>query len=182
MTLGELTQFFYEHGPIWVREQAARLMTFGTPLVEPLQVHFRLFFGTDAARVRLTIGEITNPPFYPELLQRGVDPRDLLQFVANDAVTFESGVLFDREASLTHETLFHELVHVIQYRLLGVDEFLRQYVNGWMAGRDRFLADPQRRYERVPLEQMAFALQAEYAQDHTIVFSVEDAVRDRLRL
>jgi len=180
MTLEELTRFLYEHGPTWVKEQAASVMASGSALTEPLQAHLRLFFGTDAARTRLTTAEITNPPFYAELLQRGADPRDLLQFVANDAVTFESGILLDRGASLTHEILFHELVHVVQYRLLGVDEFVRRYVDGWMAGRDRFLDDPQRRYEYVPLERMAFSLQAVYARDHTVVFSVEGAVRDRL--
>jgi len=31
--------------------------------------------------------------------------------------------------------LFDELVHVVQYRLLGVDRFAQRYVDGWLAGR-----------------------------------------------
>ena len=39
-------------------------------------------------------------------------------------------------------TLFHELVHVVQYRKLGLSDFAARYVTGFVRGS----------YERIPLE------------------------------
>ena len=49
---------------------------------------------------------------------------------------------------------FHELVHVVQWDRLGVDNFLLAYAVGLM----------QHGYEQSPLEQMAFELQARFNQ------------------
>jgi hypothetical protein len=73
----------------------------------------------------------------------------------------------DDEGSL----LFHELVHVVQFRLLGTLGFVHAYLRGWHeAGRS---------YLDNPLEAMAFELQDRFdAGEHP---RVHDAVRDRLR-
>jgi hypothetical protein len=47
---------------------------------------------------------------------------------------------------------FHELVHVVQWDRLGVDNFLLAYAVGLL----------QHGYEQSPLEQMAFELQARF--------------------
>ncbi|MGE0556506.1 MAG: hypothetical protein AB7R55_24030 [Gemmatimonadales bacterium] len=54
-----------------------------------------------------------------------------------------------------HELLFHELVHVAQFRALGTDGFAREYLRGWLAG--------GRRYERIPLEIEAYTLARRFA-------------------
>ena len=50
--------------------------------------------------------------------------------------------------------VFHELVHVIQYELPGVDEFIRQYIIGFAAGNFDYYA--------IALERMAYEFQARF--------------------
>jgi hypothetical protein len=64
--------------------------------------------------------------------------------------------------------LFHELVHVVQFSLLGIDEFVSRYVGGWT--RNGF------RYRDIPLEQHAYELEARFAASPLIPFSVESEV------
>ena len=52
--------------------------------------------------------------------------------------------------------LFHEMVHVVQYRLLGVNVFATHYVGGFFAGLS---------YENIPLERCAFLLGRRFATD-----------------
>jgi hypothetical protein len=59
---------------------------------------------------------------------------------------------------------FHELVHVIQWRLLGPEKFLALYADGL----ERF------GYRKSPLEVMAFRLQSRF-QREAQPFSVEAA-------
>lgn len=49
--------------------------------------------------------------------------------------------------------LFHELVHTVQYRLLGVPAFARRYVKGFLA---------TKRYRDIPLERCALHLQFQF--------------------
>src|SRR6266576_6182962 len=72
--------------------------------------------------------------------------------------------------------LFHEFVHVLQYRLLGVQEFARRYVDGWLAGKG-FLDRPDLRYVSIPLERQAYDLQARFAAAPDSAFSVEAALQ-----
>jgi hypothetical protein len=67
----------------------------------------------------------------------------------------------------TDGLLFHELVHVEQYRQLGVPRFAELYVSGFLTGGS---------YEAIPLEVIAYALGARYENDPTQQFSVADEV------
>ena len=69
--------------------------------------------------------------------------------------------------------LFHELVHIEQYRLLGTRGFVREYVRGWVLG--------GRSYMDIPLEEQAYRLTAKYECDPSLVFSVAEAVRSELQ-
>ena len=66
---------------------------------------------------------------------------------------------------------FHELVHVIQWRLLGPDRFLFSYANGL----ERF------GYRQSPLEAMAYDAEAAFASS-TAIFNVERMVAEKLGL
>ena len=70
--------------------------------------------------------------------------------------------------------LFHELVHVIQYRLLGVETFIDLYVRGW--------AENGMDYYAIPLERDAYELQNRYETDPTRPFSVASEVARRLKV
>ena len=75
-------------------------------------------------------------------------------------------------ADLAHsESLhFHELVHVIQWQLLGLEKFLTLYADDL----ERF------GYEHSPLEEMAYGLQAKFEREPE-PFSVENTCQNLLR-
>jgi hypothetical protein len=63
-------------------------------------------------------------------------------------------------------------VHVVQYSLLGVDEFVAGYVTDW--ARNGF------RYDRIPLEQDACELEKRFAADPATGFPVFTEVEKQL--
>jgi hypothetical protein len=75
-------------------------------------------------------------------------------------ITFADVVLISTRHQVPGESVsslvFHELIHVAQYAVLGIDEFIRRYVVGWAsAGFD---------YYQIPLEQDAYFLQRQFDQ------------------
>jgi hypothetical protein len=96
----------------------------------------------------------------------------------NRFATFEQGNFdgityldryFIKRTVVTEEALhFHELIHVIQWRLLGPERFLSAYVNGL----DEF------GYENSPLEKMAYDAEALFKQSS--IFDAEKFVAERL--
>jgi hypothetical protein len=64
---------------------------------------------------------------------------------------------------------FHELVHVIQWRLLGPDRFLLSYANGLECFG----------YPQSPLEAMAYDAETAFASS-TATFNVEKMVAEKL--
>lgn len=68
--------------------------------------------------------------------------------------------------------LFHELVHIVQYRLLGIDEFAARYLGGW--ARRGF------RHSRIPLEQDVRELEARFDASAAQPFSVAAEVARQL--
>jgi hypothetical protein len=51
---------------------------------------------------------------------------------------------------MNRRILFHELVHAVQYRVLGLRQFARLYVTGFLNGGG---------YEGIPLERQAYELE-----------------------
>lgn len=82
------------------------------------------------------------------------------------AITFDDVVVAHEEFS--KGLLFHELVHVAQYRLLGVPGFSELYVRGFLTGGS---------YNAIPLETNACTLQHRFESDSLRAFSVEEEVR-----
>jgi len=76
---------------------------------------------------------------------------------------------FIRRAELSNEALhFHELIHVVQWRILGPEQFLRSYADGL----ERF------GYRDSPLEAMAYDAEAAFmAKD---IFDAEKLVARKL--
>jgi hypothetical protein len=68
----------------------------------------------------------------------------------------------------TNGLLFHELVHVEQYRQLGIPRFSDLYVRGFLNGGS---------YEAIPLEVNAYTLGGRFESDPLRAFSVENEVR-----
>jgi hypothetical protein len=145
--------------------QRDRLDGDGLPLPEGSKSELAAYFSAlDLDRVRVVEADplpISVPPFSGLIRVIGLDYPDLS---LTAAITFDH-VIAAREA-MRASLLFHELVHVAQYRLLGVATFARLYVRGLLT---------QRRYERIPLECCAFELAARFCRSPA-PFSVEAEV------
>jgi hypothetical protein len=77
---------------------------------------------------------------------------------------------FIKRAAVTEEALhFHELIHVIQWRVVGPERFLAAYANGL----DEF------GYENSPLETMAYDAEASFKRSSPI-FDAEKFVAGQL--
>jgi hypothetical protein len=121
----------------------------------------------ESARVLVLTGErVSNPPFYGALAQMGFKPETLPDFSLMAAITFVDTVV--SHEPLTDRLLFHELVHVVQYEKLGLAEFAAKYARGFLSGGS---------YEAIPLEVNAYELEARFAAEPAMPFSVEAEVR-----
>jgi len=118
----------------------------------------------DEARVLVLDGtRLKNPPFYWTLKRLGFSGlRDMSQVAA---ITFCDVVV--SHIPFTEGLLFHELVHVEQYRQLGTRRFSELYVRGFLSGGG---------YEGIPLEQNAYELGRRFEADPRERFSVADEV------
>jgi len=121
----------------------------------------------DSSRVgTLAIERVPNPYFYPQLLAMGFTPASLPDFSAMAAVTFVDTIV--SHGKLNERTLFHELVHVVQYEKLGLGAFAAKYVRGFLSGGS---------YEAIPLEMNAYQLDERFASAPMNSFSVETEVQ-----
>lgn len=121
----------------------------------------------DLTRIVVLAGErVCNPPFYPELQKMGFKPGSLPDFSLMAAITFVDTVV--SHEPLTDRLLFHEIVHVVQYEMLGLQEFTAKYVRGFLTGGS---------YAAIPLEMNAYELEARFAAAPARPFSVADVVQ-----
>ena len=121
-----------------------------------------------AQLVVLQNSRVQNPSFYPQLRQLGF--RNLPDFRLMTAITFGNVVVSHQP--FTHGVLFHELVHVEQYRQLGIQQFSSLYVRGFLTGGG---------YDGIPLERTAYMLGARFEANPRQHFSVSDEVTEWIR-
>jgi hypothetical protein len=119
--------------------------------------------------IRVVRGRAPEPPFYRQLRALGVTNPPPFSDMAG--VTFHKVVV--HVEPLTHELLFHELVHAVQYRHLGLSGFAERYVKGFLSGGS---------YEEIPLEKQAYELEARFASAPRQAFSVDEDVKQRIEL
>ncbi len=119
----------------------------------------------DQTRVLELVDErVANPWFYPKAREKGF--QHLPDITHKAAVTFLDVVVFNER--IGSRDLFHGLVHAAQLRVLGVAEFTELFVRGFLRARSYFL---------VPMKAHAFALDARFAANPGVRFSVEDEIR-----
>jgi hypothetical protein len=119
----------------------------------------------DQARVLALVDQrVANPWFYPKARAKGF--QHLPDITHKAAVTFLDVVVFNER--IGSRDLFHGLVHAAQLRVLGVAEFTELFVRGFLRARSYFL---------VPMKAHAFALDARFAANPGVRFSVEDEIR-----
>jgi len=160
----------------YIRAQRASYYGLAAPL-SFTEIWSRFFSTTDLERIRAVqagssdrtgaaknaaLERVPNPPFYGELKKMGF--AGLPDFTTMPAITFDDVVIF--HDPLTPQLIFHEMVHVVQYRLLGIDEFARLYVRGYLHGG----------YRGTPLEVCAYELDGRFIMG-SVGFDVEAEVR-----
>ena len=115
------------------------------------------------AETRIVQAVMPEPIVYPLVRILGV--KGILEMSSIGAITLVDVVAYPER--LDSSTLFHELVHVVQYRVLGLQRFAKLYVRGFVQGGG---------YYGIPLEQQAYELGARFDEHPKEIFSVEDEV------
>jgi len=171
MNPDEFIAYLIAEGSSWILSQRDTLRPTSAKLPDDLRDQYSAYFQPetlDTIRYRL-VDEIENPGFYDDLSERGVEIP--LDFTKMDGIAFVDTIAIAKHNH--HEfdwarLLFHESVHVAQYRHLGVAEFMSQYVRGW--------ADNGFDYFSIPLERHAYELDRRFSQGE--VFSVEQTISE----
>ena len=83
-------------------------------------------------------------------------------------ITYKDTFFIDSRHILSEKFYFHELVHVVQWDQLGVDNFLLAYGAG-------VLTDG---YRKSPLEEMAYSLQEKFSSDSLHGY-VDEMIREK---
>jgi hypothetical protein len=118
----------------------------------------------ESARLLVFDGErVANPDFYPMLRSLGFN--NLPDQSTMGAITFVDTVV--SHGPFNDGLLFHELVHVEQYRQLSIAKFSALYVRGFLHSGG---------YDGIPLERNAYTLGERFEKYPAGRFSVENEV------
>lgn len=166
-----LIERFKSEAVLWIRAERERNHRMAAPLSEQDRRALSPYFPRDvlgSARI-LVVEGFANPDFFSIFEESGEPyPVDLRKA---SAISLGDTILVARaasESSLRDRLLFHELVHTMQYEILGLEEYMEGYVEGW--------ARNGRRYRRIPHEEQAFELATRFWSGAE-PFSVEAEVR-----
>lgn len=88
-------------------------------------------------------------PNFPELRQMGLG--DFIDMPVN-GITYKNTYYLDQKQANSLRLHFHELVHVVQWSLLGAGGFITRYISEIQSYG----------YDSAPLEQMAYSLDRHY--------------------
>jgi len=153
----------------YIDEQRDIFAPNASPITPEHERRLRAFFPADVLnQVRIVHGRPSEPSFYPQL--RAIGIHNAPRFSQMAGITFQDIVV--HVEPLTPALLFHELVHAVQYKHLGLQGFAEYYVRGFLSGGA---------YEEIPLEKQAYELEARFSADHGNAFSVEADVESRIR-
>ncbi len=151
----------------WIMLQRSSYVLSGRRISEEDREKLRPYFTSgivDRTRIAF-VDRIDNPPFYSRLKAMGV--ANPINFPDMLGITFVDFIVISKTIARKPEDrlpiLFHELVHVLQYRALGPRRFVEQYLGGWFKNGGK--------YDAIPLEKQAYDLQARFERGER--FSVE---------
>lgn len=171
-----LAEQFKSEAVLWIRAERERNHRLAAPLSEQDRRALSPYFPQGVlGRARILVVEgFDNPDFFSIFEESGEPyPVDLRKA---SAIALIDTVLIARaayESSLRDQLLFHELVHMMQYEVLGLEEYMEGYVEGW--------ARNGHRYRGIPHEEQAFELATRFWSEAE-PFSVEAEVRSRFAL
>jgi hypothetical protein len=179
MDMSQLMALLIGQGQKWVKEQRLAFRPRGRALPAALLAGFLPFFEARLLKeIRLvTVPALENPGFLEAYRQSFSEKGlPLLDFSSMPAITLVDTVLLaDRfRPEDDRGLLFHELVHAVQYDLLGLDKFVELYLLGWI--------NLGFNYAAIPLEMDAYELQNRYEANPGAAFPVQEEVSRSLEL
>ena len=155
----------------WTRSEREKHYPRGQPLTENERNKLTGFFSPeilesfrtrDLSQVPETI---PYPPFYEKVRAGGT--RMVPDAAHMTAMPFIDVALFNRPPTL--RTIFHTLVHVTQYAVVGFERVMRGYFE---------VINESGLWMVVPYEEQAYQLDARFTADPASLFSVDQEVRD----
>jgi hypothetical protein len=153
----------------YIAHHRARLFPKAVPISPQIQAALRDFFPQAVLEeTRVIKATVPNPRFYSLVKILGIT--GVLEMSAIGAITLIDVIAYPHDMS--RATLFHELVHAVQYRGLGLRQFARLYVRGFLENGG---------YDGIPLELQAYELEERFSGNPKSGFSVEEDVMRRLQ-
>ena len=167
----EQVEWIVKEVAAYIQKQRQLFIARAVPVNSNQKAALQSFFPAsvlDSARtvVLSSSQRVSNPYFYGNLVAMGFTAGSLPDFSQMAATTFVETIV--SHGQLTDRTLFHELVHVVQYTRLGLSTFAAKYVTGFLKGGS---------YEAIPLEMNAYQLDERFASAPMNSFSVETEVQ-----
>ncbi len=144
-------RYFHSAAPLTGHHKALMWPYFSSALLDRVKI------------VELDGSRVPNPPFYEEA--RALGFANLPDVTHMHALTFLDVVVFNER--ITERTLFHGLVHAVQFDLLGLERYSDLFVRSFVKTKLHF---------SVPLEAHAFSLESKFLGSPAQRFSVEDQV------
>jgi hypothetical protein len=158
---------FAEMVASYLREQRERFLPSAAPLAQHQKaLMWPYFSGETLERVRMAELEdsrIPNPPFYDKIRSLGFV--NLPEVTHMPGLTLIDVLVFHEEPTV--RSLFHALVHAVQFELLGLERYCQMFVRSFAK---------TKLYFSVPLEAHAFSLESKFLGSPALRFSVEEQV------
>jgi hypothetical protein len=154
----------------WLNQMREQYRPLATSLEQPQKTKMRPFFPAELLeRVRVVdlseTGEhLPYPPFYSRVRAGG--SRTVPDAAHMTSIPFIDLVAFNQKP--TDRTLFHVLVHVTQFTILGVEQFVELYTRG---------LNKKGSYILISLVEQAYKLDTRFTRDPSDTFSVADEVQ-----
>ena len=175
MELDDLLPYLTQKYHGWLLEQRSLHLRSARQLSREEQSSLHEYFDDkiiDSARIAV-VEHISNPAFYSELTELGIS--NPLDFTQSAGITLINCILickYYESSPLTWlSILFHELVHVVQYDILGSKKLVELYVAGW--------AQNGYQYHDIPFERQAYELEGRFNRGGS-PFSVRQFVKQEL--
>lgn len=179
MDMNQLLAMLIAQGQKWIKEQRQVFRPRGRVLSEQTRAQFAPFFEAPLLKeVRLLMVPGLENPDFLEAYRDAFDEKGLpmLDFSEFPGITYIDTILLVDEfpAADPAASLFHELVHAVQYELLGPEKFVELYIMGWI--------NQGFNYAAIPLEMDVYELQNRFEADPETPFSVRDEISRSLEL
>jgi hypothetical protein len=168
LDMQQLVAYLVRNSAKWLSSQRELHAPEAEPLPDTTRAALRGYFEPSTlTRARICrVPVIRNPAFYGKFEEAGESIP--LDFRVWAAITFDD-VIVVNDAQVPgpppHSVIFHEMVHVVQFGVLGVEEFARRYVQRLAQNRFHYMA--------IPLETIAFDLQERFETSDGRRFSAE---------